>query len=64
MGRPRKSSGSTTSTEKQPKIYCLWCGCANQANFYTTRAKHRNFFSKIPYYKDCLRKIFEEKKAK
>ena len=64
MPRPRKSTGSTTAVDKQPKIYCLWCGCANQANFYTTRDKHRKFFSKIPYCKDCVHKIFEEKKAK
>lgn len=60
-----KSTASTArkkKTEAEPqKVYCLWCGSANQANFYQTKDPHRKFFGKIPYCKDCVQKIYDEK---
>lgn len=62
MPRPRKSTGSTTAVDKQPKIYCLWCGCANQANFYTTRDKHRKFLVRYHTVKTVCIKFLKKKK--
>lgn len=60
----KRKASSTTSKTVQPKVYCLWCGCGNQAKFYSTKDPHRAFFGKIPYCKDCIRKIFAEYKTK
>lgn len=60
----------STSTRKKkietepPKVYCLWCGSANQANFYQTKDPHKKFIGKIPYCKDCVQKIYDEKLKK
>lgn len=64
MPRTKRAVSPTTVEKKQPKVYCLWCGCSNQTNFYTTRDIHRSFFGKVPYCKDCVHKIFEEKMEK
>lgn len=53
-GRPKK-----VPTEP-PKITCLCCGNANQANFYVSKDKWRKHYGKVPYCKNCLNEIFQD----
>lgn len=50
--------------DNTPKINCLKCGTSNQSNFYQTKDKNRQFFSKIPYCKSCIKEIFDDYKKK
>lgn len=42
------------------KLKCLKCGSSNQANFYSTKDVSRAFYGKIPYCKDCVKKMYLE----
>lgn len=39
-------------------LHCISCGTANKKNFYVTKDIHRSFFKKIPYCKECIKKIY------
>lgn len=67
-GRPKGVSNSTkipntkkkeNGTEEIKTICCIECGCKNQSNFYVSKDKHKKFFGKIPYCKDCIGNIYK-----
>lgn len=41
------------------KIVCICCGTSNQQNFYQSRDKHKSFFGKLPYCKNCVKDIYD-----
>lgn len=60
VGRPKKSIQQTTKAVELPKIVCINCGCSAQSNFYHSPDRHKQFFKKIAYCKDCTQNIFQE----
>lgn len=56
-GRPRKTLDDKP-TEIVNKIHCLRCGNSTMTNFYMCRDKHRQFFGKVPYCKECIKKLY------
>lgn len=54
-GRPRKDA---VKKVEAPKIQCIMCGSSNQSNFYYSKDKSHAFFGRIPYCKDCVKKIY------
>lgn len=64
-GRPKGSTSSTKANPTnqagvEPVLYCLECGNSTSNNFYMSRDKHRKFFGKIPYCKNCIKKIYSK----
>jgi len=56
MGRTAVRS-NPTATEAD-KIKCVKCGTSNQANFYQSKDRFRQYFGKIPYCKECTKEIY------
>lgn len=52
--------GRTKVATDKDKLTCIRCGSANQSNFYVTKDPKRKFFGKIPYCKDCVKKMYDE----
>ena len=59
-GRPKKVTPvhDTPKKEEVAKIHCLRCGNSTMTNFYMSRDKHKQFFGKVPYCKECIKRIY------
>lgn len=59
-GRPKKVTpvNDTPKKEEVAKIHCLRCGNSTMTNFYMSRDKHKQFFGKVPYCKECIKRIY------
>lgn len=61
-GRPPAPTTKRPQKQKQVveenKIFCIRCGCTDQANFYKTKDKNRGFYGKVPYCKDCVAELY------
>lgn len=58
-GRPKGSTKKVDTSTDEPVLYCLECGNKVISNFYMSKDKHRKFFGKIPYCKNCIKKMYK-----